>query len=323
LSCARFARSVSAWIKALPAHRRYVPEGRLVRDEMDVDMAMKGLIKASGSCGKYPCGIIKGSFGRLSLNALSRPLALHAHSEFNILVKLAGSNCEFRSQGDRLQVQDSVALLFNPWQPHCKLLNKDEPTLFLSLLIDPNWMQMRYDLPARNSDRLFTRTSVCVSRDVFHLAIQIAGAITSHEAGGGRFECLVSKLVAAVMASHGPANDNSARRRPTDARIFKAMRLLRSQPFANTNLRDIAREVGLSRSRFFQQFSNCVGTSPQQYIDWLRVAATIEQLLGSKLPVGRIASDLGFGEHTHFTRFFVQHIGMTPSEFRRVALVVE
>lgn len=273
-----------------------------------------------------PCGIIKGAFGRMSLNALSRPLAPHAHSEFNILVKLGGSDCEFRSGKDRFHVQESSALLFNRWQPHCKMPNPGEPTLFLSLLIDPHWMHRRHQLPDNAFDRLFAKTSVSASGVVMRTAKKILAATSTQSAAvaAGRFETLIADLVAAVIEDHVEAVDEKdARRKPVDARIVKALRLLRKQPSGACNLAELAREVGLSRSRFFQQFRNCVGTSPQHYIDWLRIAAAIDQVLDTTLPFGKIAENLGFGEHTHFTRFFVQHTGMTPSEFRRVALVVD
>jgi AraC family transcriptional regulator len=42
------------------------------------------------------------------------------------------------------------------------------------------------------------------------------------------------------------------------------------------------------------------------------------KLLGAgDLPLAEVAAQLGFEEHSHFTRFFAQHMGVPPSEFRR------
>jgi AraC-like DNA-binding protein len=30
-----------------------------------------------------------------------------------------------------------------------------------------------------------------------------------------------------------------------------------------------------------------------------------------------LADELGYGNHSNFTRFFTQHVGVSPSEFRR------
>ena len=34
--------------------------------------------------------------------------------------------------------------------------------------------------------------------------------------------------------------------------------------------------------------------------------------------LGKLAENLGFSEQGHFTRFFQQHIGASPSQYRRV-----
>jgi AraC-like DNA-binding protein len=34
-------------------------------------------------------------------------------------------------------------------------------------------------------------------------------------------------------------------------------------------------------------------------------------------PLIELADELGYGNHSNFTRFFTQHVGVSPSEFRR------
>ena len=38
--------------------------------------------------------------------------------------------------------------------------------------------------------------------------------------------------------------------------------------------------------------------------------------------MGDIAAELTFSEPTHFTRFFAQHVGLPPAEFRRRTTIV-
>ena len=49
----------------------------------------------------------------------------------------------------------------------------------------------------------------------------------------------------------------------------------------------------------------------------------IKLLTTSTRPLIDIALELGFEEHSHFTRFFTQHMAVPPSEFRRHSVIVE
>jgi AraC-like DNA-binding protein len=40
-------------------------------------------------------------------------------------------------------------------------------------------------------------------------------------------------------------------------------------------------------------------------------------------PVATVAHDLGFAAPGHFSRFFRQHLGITPSDYRRVVNLFE
>jgi AraC family transcriptional regulator len=50
----------------------------------------------------------------------------------------------------------------------------------------------------------------------------------------------------------------------------------------------------------------------------LRMESAIRDLASGKASLTDISYDLGFSAPGHFTRFFRQHLGITPSEYRRV-----
>jgi AraC-like DNA-binding protein len=73
----------------------------------------------------------------------------------------------------------------------------------------------------------------------------------------------------------------------------------------------------MSRSRFFEQFKRCVGAPPQHYIDLVRIRLAVQAIGASDGPLISVSEALGFKEPCHFSRFFTQHVGVSPSEFRR------
>ena len=72
----------------------------------------------------------------------------------------------------------------------------------------------------------------------------------------------------------------------------------------------------------FEQFKTCVGASPQQYLDWERMALATRRLANLQVSVADVAFELGFSAPSHFARFFSQHIGLPPSDFRKGMLSV-
>jgi len=266
-----------------------------------------------------PIWILQGRFGRATVNLTDRALVEHAHREYNILFKLGGADTQFRNSGVELALDDS-ALLFNPWEPHAKLANEGAPTLILSLLIEPEWLvRVLAALPPR-LDRLFPNPRELISSEVSLNANRLAAAISNNMSTADASEDLLVDLIDAVTREYAdPAieRDVFASARPIDYRIRKAIAYIHEHALENPKVEDIARAVGLSRSRFFEQFRRCVGASPQHYIDWARMAVATRWLSTTDRPLTELADELGFSAHSHFTRFFTQHAAVSPSEFRR------
>jgi AraC family transcriptional regulator len=138
----------------------------------------------------------------------------------------------------------------------------------------------------------------------------------------GVYETLVADFLRAVIATDAP-DQRREYQHAIDARIRRATKILRNRAHENPNLEAVATEVGMSRSRFFEQFKRTIGASPQQYLDWARMALATDALINRPAKLHELAHDLGFVELTHFTRFIRQHTGLSPGEFRRRTYLVD
>ncbi len=268
-----------------------------------------------------PIWIVQGRFGRATVNLIDRALVEHMHREFNILFKLGGADAAFRSNDVTLSLDDRSVLLFNPGVPHAKLANQAGPTMILSLIIEPSWLVRVLSARIPRPDRLFPSSRVEISSEVMLHARRLAAVMSTHvtvDASG--CEDFVADLADAVTREYAdPSVDRDiiATARPIDYRIRKALLYINEHAMENPKVDDIARRVGLSRSRFFEQFRRCVGTSPQHYLDCSRVTIATRLLSTTNRPLIELADELGYGNHSNFTRFFTQHVGVSPSEFRR------
>lgn len=112
-----------------------------------------------------------------------------------------------------------------------------------------------------------------------------------------------------------------------DPAIARAIKCIHEAPAGNWTVEELAREAGMSRSRFAERFKVLVGSSPIGYLTEHRMALAAEQLEAGQLPSSRIAEQAGYESPRVFARAFQRWAGMTPHAFvqqereRRSALV--
>ncbi|WCM28612.1 AraC family transcriptional regulator [Sphingomonas sp. QA11] len=267
-----------------------------------------------------PIWIVTGDFGRATVNVTDRALVEHAHQQFNMLFMLGGAETVFRSGCDDLPLDCSSVLLFNPWVPHLKHANSGERTMILSLVIEQDWIDRVLEAQGFRTGLRFPHRREGLTPLVQRAAQRLAGTISKGVLDNGEdperplvelIDAVVEAYIApeaATVAANGP---------PIDFRIRKALLYIHDHAFENPRIDEIARIVGLSRSHFFEQFRRCVGASPRHYIDHIRMRAAMHWLSTSERTLVEVADELGFGAHSNFTRFFAQHMAVSPSEYRR------
>lgn len=264
---------------------------------------------------------VQGAFGRIGTHTTSRPLVEHAHNEFNFVFKLGGSDTGFRVGRQTCRLTDASAIVINPWMPHSKLASDTDPTMVLTVLLHPGWLGELLNLGPLPLVRLFGGPCVVLTADVQRIVSRLAASMNAGAPfGEALHDGLVRELAVAITDAYAAADmrTNFYRRdRPLDARITRAAALIKEQAKQNPNLDDIAAQVGLSRSRFFEQFKACVGASPQQFMNWARMAVATRLLAETTESVAEVSDELGFAAPSHFARFFAQHMGVPPSEFKR------
>jgi AraC-like DNA-binding protein len=105
---------------------------------------------------------------------------------------------------------------------------------------------------------------------------------------------------------------------PADERVIQAVRLLDQWPLDEAlDEHVVARQVGVSKSHLHRLVSVQAGVSPHAYLEKRRLKAARERLLHESLPVKTIAYQLGFHDTSHFTNWFKQRTGSTPTHFRK------
>jgi AraC family transcriptional regulator of arabinose operon len=84
------------------------------------------------------------------------------------------------------------------------------------------------------------------------------------------------------------------------------------------SLRQLAAAAGLSRTHFVAAFRRAAGVPPMRFFHRLRIARACELLETSDVPVGPIATAVGYRDYRYFDRMFRRVVGQTPRDYRRV-----
>jgi len=99
--------------------------------------------------------------------------------------------------------------------------------------------------------------------------------------------------------------------------VLKAF--LRENVNRKLTLADICNKVNYSRSFLCKTFREQTGETLFAYFNRLKVAEAKRQLAQTQASVGNISRALGFSEAKYFGAMFKKLVGMSPSEYRKIA----
>lgn len=268
--------------------------------------------------------IFQGRFGRVALLNMSTSLIGHAHHHCHILIKAGGADSAFRVRGQVNPLTQTQAVLVNAWEHHTYEHQSPDQTLILALYIEPSWLaEIQRSLAASRHPHFFTQSSAKLSA---HTLKNIEGFLLefwwNDEFSGALLEQLLFDLIIDIIRSNSQWHDlpQLMRLRPhaaKDARIRQAMALMQQDQGQSFVADTLAQKVGLSRAHFYTLFLRDTNVTPLVYANVLRFEAAVQRLTQSSEAVAEISDNLGFSAPGHFSRFFREHLGITPTDYRR------
>lgn len=104
-----------------------------------------------------------------------------------------------------------------------------------------------------------------------------------------------------------------------DGRMQRAIAFIEQRLDARLALREVAREAGMSRSRFSGMFKRETNLTFRQFVWQRRVAHAATLLRDTNLSVTEVAAHLGYSAPAQFHRAFYKAHGESPSQYRREA----
>lgn len=136
------------------------------------------------------------------------------------------------------------------------------------------------------------------------------------------FEELVCQLLSQMMVHLVRSITPTPTNIPTPVGNLSDIRTVRIDQYFNNRFysadgeQTLAAELGVSRRQLNRIIQGIYGKSYREKLLEVRTEAACELLLGN-LPIQEISERMGYSTCSHFTAFFKNAIGMTPSEYRK------
>jgi len=124
-------------------------------------------------------------------------------------------------------------------------------------------------------------------------------------------------LVEALRSTAGRHSSPGLLRGLADARIALAMQHMHGDLARSWTVAQLAKEVALSRSAFFDRFTRTVGLPPMEYLLAWRMAVAKDLLRDQDVALAEVARRVGYGSASTFSTAFSRHVGVPPGKYAR------
>lgn len=264
----------------------------------------------------------EGAYGRTVVLELRQDLVAHAHAETQIAFWLGGSRSDARVVGKVVEYSEDTALGVNPYESHdARLLEDSGPAVFLCFYISKDWLDEKCAVNGRRF--FFAEPQIHITPSLRQACWKVLDVITSpFQSQDADLNFEIEKLILnAIESTMSPQPTQGLGTAWTliDHRLRAAISYMRDHVGDPVDIEDVATKVGLSRGHFFALFRDQLHTTPQVFWSAVKVEEAIRRLVAKNDPLTSVALDLGFSTPGNFSRFFKEHMGVTPSHYRKVS----
>ena len=272
----------------------------------------------------HAVSVYHGQFCRATLYELDRPMTTHAHREGHLIFFLGDSGGCVQVSGQSVAITTRNAVAVSPWESHGFIpLAPGRSGLFLVLYVSPALLQNSKPAPR---DLRFGMPEVILTPEIERAVDRLTNLLATHRTNENIDSRLLELTELCRIQSWWQTADDPARAaaKPefVDFRVRKSIRLLSDRFADDPDFDGVARESGLSRPHFYKLFKAQVGVTPSVFLNTLRMERAVALVAAAERSITDISESLGFSCQSVFTRFFASHVGVPPSDYRRVARVL-
>lgn len=255
------------------------------------------------SCGNY----------KVKNRAEVRTRRSKGRKDYQLLYIAAGQG-HFFINGQERVVSAGNIIVYLPGQPQEYVYFKDDKT-------DVYWVHFT----GSDVEKIIDYYNIRLSENIIYIGTSpdyqwlFGQIIQEMQLCRPRFEELISLLLRNIfiLISRNLIGANRADN-SLENEVELAMHYFRENYRSEVNVEDYALSRGMSASNFYRVFKQISGSTPLQFILKLRLSNAQNLLENSNLTIAEIASEVGYENPLYFSRLFHKHIGVSPSEYRKM-----
>lgn len=230
------------------------------------------------------------------------------------LLYIAAGQGHFFINGQERVVSAGNIIVYLPGQPQEYVYFKDDKT-------DVYWVHFT----GSDVEKIIDYYNIRLSENIIYIGTSpdyqwlFGQIIQEMQLCRPRFEELISLLLRNIfiLISRNLIKANRADN-SLENEVELAMHYFRENYRSEINVEDYALTRGMSASNFYRVFKQISGSTPLQFILKLRLSNAQNLLENSNLTIAEIASAVGYENPLYFSRIFHKHIGVSPSEYRKM-----
>ena len=248
------------------------------------------------------------------LSGIVQKFPNHFH-EFYVIGFIEGGCRHLWCKGREYDLSKGDLILFNPRDNHyCAPMN-GELLDYRALNIPVDIMKKAtVDITGQEFTPCFTQNVVyqcditASLADTYQAIVESAGPFEKEEA----FFFLLEQVLKEYSAPFEEMNPFCE-----DEAIRRVCEYLDTHFAENITLEELTDLIHLSKSWLIHSFTRQTGVSPYRYLQSVRIEKA-KSLLEQSTPLIEAASQAGFTDQSHFTRFFKDFTGLTPKQYQKI-----
>jgi AraC family transcriptional regulator len=232
-------------------------------------------------------------------------IPLHTHVDPHVLVVLEGAyRTSARGVGP---ICDASTVIFNPAGTTHRDRFRTRGGRFLTVSPDPG---------AIDDPRILSTDAMPPTGFDRGYGVWLAARLYREWREPDALSAIVLEALAAELFVHVSRSCAGESQGTPPPWLSRAREVLEDRHAEPIRIRDLAAEIGVEPRRLTRGFRRHFRASPGEYLRACRLRRGAELLRSSGRTIGRIACEIGYGDHSQFTKSFSRATGMTPTAFR-------
>ncbi|MBQ9985948.1 MAG: helix-turn-helix domain-containing protein [Oscillospiraceae bacterium] len=249
------------------------------------------------------------------INSIMTP-SPHTHNDFYQLIFTQNSIGKLIVGDEAYPFKPEHVYITPPGVLHtCANTKSTQYVIFYFKTLNPVLDEILKELPSEIYPRDIVSCKQLLSQSAYEFSI---GTQFSHLRANAYLELFLSSALdaAPILFSAATEGDQPVSAM-SDTEIDRVANFIYNNFSKEISVEDLVAVSNFERRHFYRVFKEKFGTTPNKYINELRLNKAKTLLATTNMPVNEIAAYCGFSTEHYFSRVFSNAVGVSPSEYRK------